>query len=138
MYNRVIRVAYDANILEGPSRFGNWVILWPILGGLVVVYLVNRFAPEAKGHGVPEVMDAIFYQRGDIRSVVAVTKSLAAGALAVLADVATVAEGPPRRVDERSPLPKTLPEGFIDLVPGRALMITKKSWGSVSATALDP
>ena len=81
MYNRVSRVAYDANILEGPSRFGNWVILSPILGGLVVVYLVNRFAPEAKGHGVPEVMDAIFYQRGDIRSVVAVTKSLAARTL---------------------------------------------------------
>ena len=48
MFNGVFKIAYDANILEGPSRFGNWVILSPILGGLVVVYLVERFAPEAK------------------------------------------------------------------------------------------
>ena len=59
--NGVFKIAYDANILEGPSRWGNWVILSPILGGLGVVNLVARFAPEAKGHGVPEVMDSIFY-----------------------------------------------------------------------------
>jgi CIC family chloride channel protein len=66
MINGVFRIAYDANILEGPSRWGNWVILSPILGGLLVVYLVDRFAPEAKGHGVPEVMDAVFYKGGNI------------------------------------------------------------------------
>ena len=77
MINGVFRIPYDANILEGASRWGNWVILSPILGGLVVVYLVDRFAPEAKGHGVPEVMDAIYYKRGEIRGVVAVIKSLA-------------------------------------------------------------
>jgi nicotinamidase-related amidase len=65
----------------------------------------------------------------------------AVGALVALVNVAPVAEDPPRRVDEPSPFPKTLPEGFIDLVPGPAqpgdLMITKKSWGAFSATALD-
>ena len=49
MFNGVFKIAYDANILEGPSRFGNWVILSPILGGLVVVYLVERFAPGGQG-----------------------------------------------------------------------------------------
>ena len=63
MINGVFKIPYDANILEGASRWGNWVILSPILGGLVVVYLVERFAPEAKGHGVPEVMDSVFYKR---------------------------------------------------------------------------
>ena len=48
MFNGVFKIAYDANILKGPSRLGNWVILSPILGGLVVVYLVERFAPEAR------------------------------------------------------------------------------------------
>jgi Voltage gated chloride channel len=81
MFNGVFRIAYDANILEGPSRWGNWVFLSPILGGLVVVYLVDRFAPKAKGHGVPEVMDAIFYKRGNIRGMVAVIKSLASAIL---------------------------------------------------------
>lgn len=47
------------------------------MGALVVTFPVTRFAPEAKGHGVPEVMDAIYYRRGIIRPVVAVVKSLA-------------------------------------------------------------
>ena len=93
MINGVFRVAYDANILEGPSRWGNWVILSPILGGIVVVYLVERFAPEAKGHGVPEVMDAIFYKRGDIRGMVAVIKSLAS-ALSIGSGASVGREGP--------------------------------------------
>jgi CIC family chloride channel protein len=93
MINGVVKIAYDANILEGPSRWGNWVILSPILGGLVVVYLVERFAPEAKGHGVPEVMDAIYYKRGQIRGVVAVIKSLAS-ALSIGSGASVGREGP--------------------------------------------
>jgi chloride channel protein, CIC family len=93
MFNGVFRIAYDANILEGPSRWGNWVLLSPILGGLVVVYLVDRFAPEAKGHGVPEVMDAIFYKRGNIRGMVAVIKSLAS-AVSIGSGAAVGREGP--------------------------------------------
>ena len=93
MFNGVFKIAYDANILEGPSRFGNWVILSPILGGLVVVYLVERFAPEAKGHGVPEVMDAIYYKRGNIRGIVAVIKSLAS-ALSIGSGASVGREGP--------------------------------------------
>ena len=93
MFNGVFRIAYDANILEGPSRWGNWVFLSPILGGLVVVYLVDRFAPEAKGHGVPEVMDAIFYKRGNIRGMVAVIKSLAS-AISIGSGAAVGREGP--------------------------------------------
>jgi chloride channel protein, CIC family len=93
MFNGIFKIAYDANILEGPSRFGNWVILSPVLGGLVVVYLVERFAPEAKGHGVPEVMDAIYYKRGEIRGIVAVIKSLAS-ALSIGSGASVGREGP--------------------------------------------
>ncbi len=93
MFNGVFKIAYDANILEGPSRFGNWVILSPVLGGLAVVYMVERFAPEAKGHGVPEVMDAIYYKRGNIRGVVAVIKSLAS-ALSIGSGASVGREGP--------------------------------------------
>jgi CIC family chloride channel protein len=93
MFNGVFRIGYNANILEGPSRWGNWVFLSPILGGLVVVYLVDRFAPEAKGHGVPEVMDAIFYKRGNIRGMVAVIKSLAS-AISIGSGAAVGREGP--------------------------------------------
>jgi CIC family chloride channel protein len=38
---------------------GPWfVLLTPVLAGLVYGPLVYRFAPEARGHGVPEVMRA--------------------------------------------------------------------------------
>ena len=52
-------------------------MLAPVLGALLVVLLVKNFAPEAKGHGVPEVMDAIYYGKSVIRPVVAVVKSIA-------------------------------------------------------------
>ena len=70
-YNGRLSFVYDANIPEAPSRFGGWVFFSPIIGGLIVVYLVRQFAPEAKGHGVPEVMDAVFYKRSNIRGLVA-------------------------------------------------------------------
>ncbi len=55
-------VRYDANVFTAPSRWGPWVILVPVVGAVGVTFLVSNFAPEAKGHGVPEVMDAIYLQ----------------------------------------------------------------------------
>ncbi|PKN65693.1 MAG: chloride channel protein [Deltaproteobacteria bacterium HGW-Deltaproteobacteria-15] len=52
--------------------------LWiPALGGLVVGPLVYFFAREAKGHGVPEVMEAVALRRGIIRKRVVIVKTLA-------------------------------------------------------------
>jgi CIC family chloride channel protein len=92
-YNGVLNYRYDANLLEAPSPFGVFVALSPVIGGVIVVFLVQRFAPEAKGHGVPEVMDSVFYKRGDIRGLVAVIKSLAS-ALSIGSGAAVGREGP--------------------------------------------
>lgn len=54
-----------------------YVILIPALGGLLVGPLVVFLAPEAKGHGVPEVMEAVALRGGRIRPIVAVVKSVA-------------------------------------------------------------
>jgi CIC family chloride channel protein len=54
-----------------------YVIAVPALGGLLVGPLVYFFAREAKGHGVPEVMEAVALHGGRIRPRVAVVKSLA-------------------------------------------------------------
>ncbi|NLE77179.1 MAG: CBS domain-containing protein [Chloroflexi bacterium] len=54
-----------------------YVILLPALGALLVGPLVIRLAPEAKGHGVPEVMEAVALRGGRIRPIVAVVKSVA-------------------------------------------------------------
>jgi CIC family chloride channel protein len=84
---------YDANLHTPPSLWGAGVILVPVLGALGVAFLVARFAPEAKGHGVPEVMDAIYYAKGVIRPVVAVIKSLAS-ALSIGSGGSVGREGP--------------------------------------------
>ena len=52
-------------------------ILIPALGGLIVGLLIYYFAQEAKGHGVPEVMEAVALRGGKIRPIVALVKSLA-------------------------------------------------------------
>lgn len=60
------------------SGWGNaYVIIVPAIGGLIVGPLIYFFAREAKGHGVPEVMEAVALKGGRIRPVVAVVKSLA-------------------------------------------------------------
>ncbi len=54
-----------------------FVVLAPVVAGLVYGPLVHRFAPEARGHGVPEVMLAVARNGGRIRPQVALVKSLA-------------------------------------------------------------
>jgi CIC family chloride channel protein len=84
---------YDANSFTPPSPWGVFVILVPVVGALIVTLLVTKFAPEARGHGVPEVMDAIYYAEGRIRPVVAAVKSLAS-AVAIGTGSAVGREGP--------------------------------------------
>jgi CIC family chloride channel protein len=54
-----------------------YIILLPAVGGLIVGLLVYFGAREAKGHGVPEVMEAVAVKGGRIRPRVAAIKSLA-------------------------------------------------------------
>ena len=84
---------YDSSVFTPASPWGLAVILVPVIGSLGVTFIVSTFAPEAKGHGVPEVMDAIYYQRARIRPVVAVAKSLAS-ALSIGSGAAVGREGP--------------------------------------------
>ena len=72
---------------------GPVVVLVPVVGALGVAFLVKNFAPEAKGHGVPEVMDAVYHRRGVIRPVVSVVKALAS-ALSIGSGASIGREGP--------------------------------------------
>lgn len=72
-----LNFGYNANIHTAPSVWGMGVILVPVAGAIVVAWLIKTFAPEAKGHGVPEVMNAIYYNEGKIKPIVALIKSLA-------------------------------------------------------------
>ena len=57
---------------------GHWfVLLTPVVAGILYGPLVYRFAREARGHGVPEVMVAVARNGGRIRPQVAVVKAIA-------------------------------------------------------------
>ena len=65
-----------------PSGHLSWLslgffVLIPAIGGLVYGPLIYRFAREARGHGVPEVMIAVADNGGRIRPQVSVVKALA-------------------------------------------------------------
>ncbi len=73
---------------------GPWfVLVVPVVAGLLYGPLVYRFAPEARGHGVPEVMYAVGRRGGRIPWQVALVKSLAS-ALCIGAGGSVGREGP--------------------------------------------
>jgi CIC family chloride channel protein len=61
-----------------PSLFGiaGWIIA-PALGGLAVAFVVVKYVPEAKGHGVPQVIEAYAVKDGKMRTQVPIFGSLA-------------------------------------------------------------
>jgi CIC family chloride channel protein len=54
-----------------------WIVVVPVIGALISGPIIAYWAIEAKGHGVPEVMQAIVMKAGRIRPRVALVKSLA-------------------------------------------------------------
>jgi chloride channel protein, CIC family len=128
-------VRYDANLFTPASPWGAFVILVPVLGSLAVTFLVNTFAPEARGHGVPEVMDAIYYGGGVIRPVVAVVKSLAS-AIAIGSGAAVGREGPIIQIG--SALGSTLGQ-IVRMAPGeRIILVAAGAGGGIAATFNTP
>lgn len=61
----------------GQRGYKIWLPLIPLVGGLLVGPIVYKFAKEAKGHGVPEVMDSVARLGGIIRPRVAAAKTIA-------------------------------------------------------------
>ena len=73
----------------GPFKFMPGIVL----GGLLVGPLVTRAASEARGHGVPEVMEAVNRRGGRIRTRVASVKAIAS-ALTISSGGSAGREGP--------------------------------------------
>ncbi|WP_197513142.1 chloride channel protein [Acidihalobacter aeolianus] len=84
---------YDAQVHMPPSVWGAGVILVPVVGALGVAFLIQRFAPEARGNGVPDVIEANFFHQGRIRPRVAVVRPLAS-ALSLGSGASIGREGP--------------------------------------------
>ena len=126
-------VAYDASAFTPRNPWGPLVILVPVVGGLGVTWLVSNFAPEAKGHGVPEVMDAIYYKRGLIRPAVAVVKSLAS-ALAIGSGAAVGREGPIIQIG--SALASTLGQ-IVPMLTGQRIVLVAAGAGAGIASTFN-
>jgi CIC family chloride channel protein len=74
LFRRATDVAHDGAVGVG-DRW--WLVLVvPALGGVMVGWLVKRFAPEAEGHGTDSVIRAYHRMKGVVRSRVIVMKSL--------------------------------------------------------------
>ncbi len=68
------------DVLTFHSSMPFWLkIILPAAGGLIVGPLIYFGAREAKGHGVPEVMEAVALKGGRIRARVALVKIIASG-----------------------------------------------------------
>ncbi|HUN96898.1 MAG TPA: chloride channel protein, partial [Bradyrhizobium sp.] len=130
-----LSAAYDASIFTSPSPWGAFVILVPVIGSVLVTFLITKFAPEARGHGVPEVMDAIYYKEGVIRPVVAVIKSIAS-AISIGTGAAIGREGPIIQIG--AALGSTLGQ-FISMAPWQRITLVAAGAGAgIAATFNTP
>lgn len=93
LFTGTLSATYNANLHTPAGPWGVGIVLVPVIGSLGVTLLVTRFAPEAKGHGVPEVIDAVFYGKGAIRPSVTWIKALAS-ALSIGSGGSVGREGP--------------------------------------------
>ena len=59
---------YDPNVHTPSSWLGPLVILSPIVGGLVVIFLTRLPPADRRGQGVSDIIDAIYYREGRVRS----------------------------------------------------------------------
>ncbi|MFQ6676660.1 MAG: chloride channel protein, partial [Fidelibacterota bacterium] len=78
-------------VVRSAPVYMKWLI--PALGGGIVAATVHRFAREARGHGVPEVMEAVATRNGFIRMRVVVVKSVVS-ALCIASGGSVGREGP--------------------------------------------
>lgn len=79
---------------HGFLKWGKWfVILVPAISGLIYGPLITKFAPSARGHGIPEVMLAVKRNGGKIPGQVAVVK-VVASALTIGGGGSAGREGP--------------------------------------------
>ena len=41
------------------NHLGVWVIIMPVIGGIIVGFMAKYGSPKIKGHGIPEAMEAV-------------------------------------------------------------------------------
>lgn len=75
------------------STLGPWIILMPVIGGMIIGFMAKYGTDKIKGHGIPEAMEAVLTSRSRIEAKVAILKPLSA-AIAIGTGGPFGAEGP--------------------------------------------
>lgn len=112
-----------------------WRVLIPAAGGLAVGLLIRFYSREVKGHGVPEVMEAITLREGRIRLRVFPAKALAS-AVTIGTGGSAGREGPIVQIG--SAIGSAM--GQLSRLPGRyiRILVASGAAGGISATFNTP
>jgi len=75
------------------NTLGLWVVIIPVVGGLIVGVMAKYGSSKIRGHGIPEAMEAVLINRSRIEPKVAILKPISA-AIAIGTGGPFGAEGP--------------------------------------------
>ncbi len=75
------------------TALGLWIIVTPVIGGVIIGFMAKYGSDKIKGHGIPEAMEAVLTSRSRIEAKVAILKPLSA-AIAIGTGGPFGAEGP--------------------------------------------
>src|SRR5579864_5334998 len=68
-----------ANTSPAGNALGAWVIVVPVIGGLIVGLLARYGSERIRGHGIPEAIEAILFGKSRMSAKVALLKPLSSG-----------------------------------------------------------
>ena len=83
----------SVSVSPAGSSLGYWMILVPVLGGLLVGIMARFGSDKIRGHGIPEAIEAILLNRARVDPKIAVLKPISA-AIAIGSGGPFGAEGP--------------------------------------------
>ena len=106
-------------------------ILIPAAGGLIIGPIIYYGAREAKGHGVPEIMESLILRAGKIRNRVSVIKSIASS-ICIGSGGSTGREGPIVQIS--ASLASTIGQVFKIKIRGMRTLVAAGAGAGIGAT----
>jgi chloride channel protein, CIC family len=82
-----------AAVSPADSPLGHWMVVVPVIGGLIVGLMARFGSDKIRGHGIPEAIEAILLHRAKVAPKIAVLKPVSA-AIAIGSGGPFGAEGP--------------------------------------------
>jgi H+/Cl- antiporter ClcA len=83
----------SVSVSPAGSLLGHWIVIIPVLGGLLVGLMARFGSDKIRGHGIPEAIEAILLNRARVDPKIAILKPLSA-AIAIGSGGPFGAEGP--------------------------------------------